>query len=255
MTTFHSLYAKHYDLMYADKTYDAETAYVLQALESEGVPSGRILSIGAGTLTYELLIAKQGYEIDSIDLSADMVEQGRAKLKREGIQTVTVAEGDMRALVTPAEPYDAALVLFNVVSYLKDHEELVALFSGLARSLHAGGTLVLDYWNGEAIRTSPPQSRWKKFTTGDVEVYRLTEVTNVADTAVTLEIELLELEGKKLIARSLEIHHVRGWDREEMKAIAREAGFEIVHESAFPEWDTPPVSDRWPLGAVWRKTG
>lgn len=253
MSTFNALYARHYDLMYAGKTYAEEAAYALRALHESGITTGRLFSVGAGTLNYELLLAQEGFDITGIDLSPSMVELGQQKLSEAGITSVHLAVGDMRSIEEPAEKFDAAVVLFNVISYCSTKEELVQVFFGLAQSVRAGGIVVLDCWNGDAVRNSPPESRWKKFSKDTIDLYRLTEVVAQDGPAVSLSIELLEVSDGVLTDRSTEVHAVRGWDRTELHELAAEAGLELLHESLFPEWETPVDTTRWALGAVWQK--
>lgn len=253
MSTFNALYARHYDLMYAGKTYAEEAAYALRALHESGITTGRLFSVGAGTLNYELLLAKEGFEITGIDLSPSMVELGQQKLDEAGITSIHLAVGDMRSIEGPAEKFDAAVVLFNVISYCSTKEELAQVFSGLAQSVRAGGIVVLDCWNADAVRNSPPESRWKKFSKNETELYRLTEVVAQEGPSVSLSIELLEITDGVLTDRSTEIHAVRGWDRSELHELAANVGLELIHESLFPEWETPVDTTRWALGAVWQK--
>lgn len=254
MDTFKELYANYYDVMYADKTYDAETTFVLRALREANINSGKLLSLGAGTLNYEIRLAKEGYSIAGIDLSSDMVQLGNAKLAQGHSEQITLTVGDMRDIPVPAEPFAGALALFNVIAYCRDVHELELVFSGVSHSLKLGGVFILDCWNETAVRQSPPESRWKKFNQNGRELYRLTEVKNGEGNALELSVELIELEGEKVLGRSLEIHQVRGWSSKELAQIADATGFTLIHESVFPDWDIPISDTAWSLGAVFQKT-
>lgn len=254
MDTFKKLYANYYDVMYADKTYDAETAFVLRALREADINSGKLLSLGAGTLNYEMRLAKEGYSIAGIDLSLDMVQLGNAKLVRDHSEQITLAVGDMRDIPVPAEPFAGALALFNVIAYCADAHELGLVFSGVSHSLKLGGVFILDCWNETAVRKSPPESRWKKFNQNGRELFRFTEVKKKEGGSLDLSIELLELEGEKVLERSLETHQVRGWSKDELVRIADSAGLTLIHESVFPDWDVPTNDSSWSLGAVFQKT-
>lgn len=254
MDTFKNLYANYYDVMYADKTYGAETTFVLRALHDAGINSGSLLSLGAGTLNYEMRLAKEGYTIAGIDLSPDMVRLGNEKLAREHIEKITLTVGDMRNIPVPAEPFVGALALFNVIAYCRDAHELELVFSGVSRALKLGGVFILDCWNEVAVQQSPPESRWKKFNQNGRELFRFTEVKKREGGSLDLSIELIELEGEKVLGRSLETHRVRGWSKDELERIADSAGLTLIHESVFPDWGIPTSDSSWSLGAVFQKT-
>lgn len=254
MNIFKELYATYYDVMYADKTYDAETAFVLRALRKGGITSGTLLSLGAGTLNYEIRLAREGYAILGMDLSPEMVRLGNEKLTREHADQITLVVGDMTDIPPPSKPFAAALALFNVIAYCKDAQELGLVFEGVSDALKRGGMFVLDCWNADAVKRSPPESRWKKFNHNERELYRLTGVTKTAEDALDLSIELIELEGEKVSGRSFETHRVRGWRKEELIQIADTAGFTLIHDSVFPDWDKPTNDADWSLGAVFQKT-
>ena len=253
MDTFKDLYVRAYDVMYADKAYDAETAYVLRALREGNIGSGRMLSLGAGTLNYELRLAREGFSIIGIDVSEAMVALGKAKLQHEGALPVSLSVGDMRLLPNYSEPFDVALALFNVISYCRTPEELELVFGGVARNLREGGLFVLDCWNGEAVRRSPPVDREKIFPLGTHRLVRTTKVISASDAMFELSITLQELDGEHILAEGTEIHQVRGWDRRELSAIAVKTGFVLRHESVFPDWILPPDAAHWALGAVFEK--
>lgn len=253
MTTFESLYAKYYDAMYADKAYDEETAFVLEALQTNGVPKGHLLSLGAGTLNYELRLQRAGYSVHGIDIAPDMVALAKEKLQKEHIDGITVEVADMCAIPQSEKLFDGAVALFNVFAYCESLDDMRKVFNGVAKNLRAGGVFVFDCWYDAAVKHEPPQSRWKRFELPESELYRLTDASTHPDGSVELAIELIELQGEAVIGRSKEKHHVRGWDPEELKTLAKEAGLEHLHTSQFPRWNEAPDLKHWPLAMVFRR--
>lgn len=251
MTPFTNLYALYYDAMYAEKDYAAETEYVLRALREADIKQGHLLSLGAGTLNYELRLGEEGYNIAGVDLSADMVALGRKKI---GLRpNISLEVADIRSLPQYPERFDGALALFNVISYCMTSDELTAVFNGVAKNLKLSGVFVLDYWNGEAVLKSPPQDRQRTLIAQGRELLRSTKVTKISGIEMELSIELREVTNDAVSHSETEKHLVRGWDRNELQAIATKAGFRMLHESVFPEWDVPANQDRWALGAVFEK--
>ena len=250
---FSSLYSECYDLMYADKSYDKEAEFVVTALKRGGIESGSVLSIGAGTLNYETRIAAQGYSIHGIDQSQAMLDLGREKLAALGISGISLEKGDMLALPKYERAFDAALIMFNVLGYCRNEEEAGRVFAGVARNIRPGGVFMFDCWNRQAVLADPPQSRWKKFSGGGRELYRLTEARPSGDGAVDLRIELIQIAADGSVRRGLETHEVRSWSPDSLIEIAARHGFEHRHSRAFPEWDEPVSRNRWPAALIFRK--
>ncbi len=251
MTPFTNLYALYYDAMYAGKDYAAETEYILRAFREVNLSHGRLLSLGAGTLNYELLLAEKGYDITGVDLSADMVTLGKKKIGSRKNLSLEVA--DMRSLSQYPKCFDGALALFNVISYCRTADELAAVFNGVAKNLKLGGIFALDYWNGEAVLKSPPEDRQRTLTIQGRTLLRSTKVMSISGMEMELSIEIREVMGGSMSPAEIETHFVHGWDRSELQAIAARSGFKLRHESVFPEWDVPASPDRWALGAVFEK--
>jgi len=69
-------------------------------------PPARVLDVGAGTGFLSLLLARQGYEVEAMDLSPKMLERLREKAGDAGLQIRTVV-GD--AVAAPPGPFDAVV--------------------------------------------------------------------------------------------------------------------------------------------------
>ncbi len=74
---------------------------------------GSILEVGAATGTYTLELAKRGYNLTSVDLSATLLDECRVRLADEGLQEqVRLAVADARDLSRITERgFDAALLM------------------------------------------------------------------------------------------------------------------------------------------------
>lgn len=255
MSIFNSHYARYYDTMYASKEYEKETTFIKEGLKKFGVTTGSIVSLGAGTLNHEIGLAASGFRIQALDLSPEMVSMAQQKIQQTKVGGVEVAVGDLRELHTPESPYDAAIMMFNVLSYLPSVEDVKKMFEGVAASLRPQGLFLFDCWNAEAMLHEPPQSRWKKFTSGDSELYRLTEVTPHGESAATLRIELIEIKNGIQLVRSEETHTVRSWHLSQLVDTANQYGFELVHSCVFPEWEQPVSATQWSMALLFRKKG
>ena len=68
------LYANYYDLLYADKNYEAESHYVDTVLREHGAgKNAEILDLGCGTGKHDFSLMQKGYRVTGVDLSPAMI--------------------------------------------------------------------------------------------------------------------------------------------------------------------------------------
>lgn len=174
MSKIFDAYAEYYDLVYDDKDYDLEVAYVLSLLKAQGITSGRILELGCGTGRHAMLLAKAGFHVTGIDKSALMIEEAQRKIPIQ-------LEGQLDFVVTDIcshrseTTYDAVIALFHVASYLTEDEEQDYLFGIADRQLKDGGVLLFDYWHGPGVLNDLPSVRVKRVVNARTQVFRISE--------------------------------------------------------------------------------
>lgn len=157
MSRVFDAYARYYDLLYRDKDYGAEAAYVASHL-----PAGAcILELGCGTGAHAEHLARMGFSVDGVDLSETMLDRARARKAGlpPGIAArLSFSHGDIRSVRT-GKAYDAVLALFHVMSYQTGNDDLQAAFGTAAAHLSSGGSFLFDYWYGPAVLTQRPEPR------------------------------------------------------------------------------------------------
>jgi SAM-dependent methyltransferase len=105
--------------------YDLTWRYLDQYLPSQGT----ILEIGAATGRYTLELARRGYSITCVDLSAVLLEECRKNLTQERIEKkVRFIQADVRDLSQITErTYDAALLMGPLYHLVEEEDRLSAL--------------------------------------------------------------------------------------------------------------------------------
>jgi len=150
-----------YDLLYGDKDYAAEAAYVARHLRA-AIPGARhVLELGSGTGRHGRLLAQQGFMVHGIERSAEMVAIARALESADaGGGSFTCSEGDLCSTAIE-RTFDAVIALFHVIGYQASNERLLAAFGTAAAHLRTGGVFLFDIWHGPAVlRIGPsPQQR------------------------------------------------------------------------------------------------
>ena len=118
--------------------YDLTWRYLAQYLP----PRGSILEVGAATGRYTLELAKHGYTVTAVDLSAGLLEQNRECIAAAGLeQQVRFGVADARFLGDVTEHnFDAVLLMGPLYHLVEEADRKLALSQAYDR-LRLGGIL------------------------------------------------------------------------------------------------------------------
>src|SRR5262245_46108178 len=73
-------YAKYYDLLYADKDYAAETAFVREIIRRLAPGARTLLELGCGSARHALELVRNRFTVTGADLSAQMIARADAQV-------------------------------------------------------------------------------------------------------------------------------------------------------------------------------
>jgi SAM-dependent methyltransferase len=143
-----------YELVYEER--DEEEAEKLADLVERAArprPGAAILDVGTGRGRHARVLARRGYRVTGLDLSAHAVAVARARVAAEGLPPERVAfiQGDMRAL-TFHEDFDGVVNLFTSFGYFEDDADHARAVHAMAGALRPGGWLVQDFLNAPYVR-------------------------------------------------------------------------------------------------------
>ena len=118
--------------------YDLTWRFLNQYLPSQG----SILEIGAATGRYTLALARQGYMLTAVDMSAALIERCRKNIADEGLeQKVRLVVADARDLSqVPGKEFDAALLMGPLYHLIAEDDRRRALKEAFDR-LREGGVI------------------------------------------------------------------------------------------------------------------
>jgi len=235
MSVFAS-YARFYDLLYRDKDYSAEAAYVAGALRTVLPAAREVLELGSGTGGHAVELARLGFSVTGVDRSAEMVERARARVAGEFMQ------GDACS-VRLGRLFDAAVSLFHVVSYQTSDAQVRGILDTAAAHVATGGAFFFDFWYGPAVLAERPERRVKSVRDGALELTRVAEPTlRESEHCVDVRYTVTGRDGGKALEPTTETHSMRYFFLPELDRALARAGFERLSAAEMPGGG--PLSER-----------
>ncbi len=153
--TFFAAHAAAYDDNVFTRNTLKEVDFLLEELQVS--PGGRILDVGCGTGRHSIELARRGFGVTGLDLSAAMLAIAKAKAEAAGVRVDWVQANATQFSFD--EPFDAAICLcegaFGLLGVGDDAiEHPLAILKNISRSLKAGAKVLLTVLNGyRMIRT------------------------------------------------------------------------------------------------------
>jgi 2-polyprenyl-3-methyl-5-hydroxy-6-metoxy-1,4-benzoquinol methylase len=178
-------------------------------------PGSWILDVGCGTGRHAVELAKRGYQITGVDISAGMLAQAQETAAETGV-TIEWMQADATQFST-TRPYDAAICLcegafglLNTGEAPGDHD--LRILRRTRAALQPGGRLVLTTLNGLA--------KIRRCTQADVQSGRFDPLTMI---------ELLTVESQTERGQEEVTLAERGYLPQELIRLFGEAGLEVEH--------------------------
>lgn len=232
MSKVFDAYAAYYDLLYRDKDYAGEAAYVDRIIQRHHPGASSMLELGCGTGGHALHLANHGYEVHGIDLSPSMIALAQERPADYCSSSPTFEVADLRKF-RAARKFDAVVSLFHVMSYQILDSDLHAAMETAAVHMNAGGVFVFDCWFGPGVLADPPAQRFRKFSGGDISINRKTTVHHDLPSHrvdVTFEIEIQRDNSRSTI---IELHSMRYLFTGEIENLLAAHGLRCVHATAW----------------------
>src|SRR6267143_822604 len=125
----------------------------------------KVLDVACGTGNSAIPAAKRGADVTGVDISANLIEQARARAKDAGLQ-IRFEEGDAERLSFPDSAFDLVISIFGAM--FAPRPDLVA--SELKRVCRPGGKMVMGNWTpggfaGKMFRLGGQSARLRRSST------------------------------------------------------------------------------------------
>jgi len=203
--------------VYMDNSFTKSTVEEVEfVLEELGLPPGsRILDVGCGAGRHTVELARRGYQVTGVDISAGMLAEAEKAAREAGVE-VKLIHADATQF-TSDKLFDAAICLCEgAFSLLGSEDDAIEHDLAILRHIHAalkpGARFIL---------TAPNACRLiRQVTQEDVEKGRFDPLTMIE----VFTVEWDTREGKRsLLVRG------RSYVPTELVMLFRQAGFEVEH--------------------------
>jgi SAM-dependent methyltransferase len=246
-------YSQYYDLLYKDKDYEAETAYIVDLIEKYSSGAKTILEFGSGTGIHGSLLAKKGYSVYGIEMSPYMAKRAKTREVESERGCFKSTVGDIRKIKLDRS-FDVILSLFHVISYQTTNEDLKSTFENAAYHLKQGGGFIFDVWYGPAVISIKPTVRVKTINAMGIKLTRIAkpvlyEDKNIVDVNYTLFIENV---ADNSFQKINEKHTIRYFTTPEIMLFLNQYGFELIHSEEWLTGNMPSINT-WGVCYLTRK--
>lgn len=240
-----SAFYKYYDSLFQNKDYKKETDLILELHKKfSGKKIKKVLEIGCGTGNHTLELAKNSFEVTSLDIDQHMIDIAEQKVKN--LKNVRILNNRVESL--EENDFDLVLAMFNVVTYIKDFDSLLSFFKGVSSTMSKDAIFVFDAWNGIAVINDPPKSKLSKHNLGDLNL----EVKTWADTdffnqTAKLNYEIKVFKDQELVESDNHSFDQALWTPIEIKYALEKEGLRILLNCPFLDISRSASKEDWKI--------
>ncbi len=226
--------AKHYDLI---NDFDYDIPFFIKYAKN---CKGKVLELGCGTGRIVIPLAKEKISIVGLDISEEMIEEGKQKAKKEGLnidfRLKNIIDFNLQ------EKFDLILCVHNTLSHIVGLENLKLFFLNIQRHLTKNGNLIIQVFNPDFyFFTRNPEEKFplKKYKDpSSIKMVELSENNFYDDASQINYIKWYFKIGEKEIVKSW---NQRVYFPQELDALIQLFGFEIIKK--FGDFDETPFNE------------
>ena len=210
-------YAEWFDENYLEvyrhrNTNDAKKQVRLLISTLQPPPQTSILDLCCGEGRYTAILAKHGFRVMGLDLSATLVKYGKQKHPH-----LHLVVGDMRFI---PGCFDMVLSLFTSFGYFEKDEENANVIRSIYNSLNPGGFYWLDFLNAEYVEKTLVPHSLTRLSSG----ITVSEKRKIENGRIIKDIHFHKKNKEKWYKES-----VRLFTRPHLEQMFRESGFRPRH--------------------------
>jgi ubiquinone/menaquinone biosynthesis C-methylase UbiE len=197
---------------------------------------GPILELCCGTGRVAIPLARAGFPVTGVDISAGMLRQFESNLAGEDhsvLSRIQLVKQDVTGLALEKREFPLAIIAFNSLLCITDFEAQCQALCAIAGHLALGGVLVLDVVNPLVLKIQGDEVPKPFFTRRSPErgnIYTRFAMTGPFDEQQRQRLYgwYDEIDSAGCVRRSFYSMHWRPVFRFEIELMLRQAGFELI---------------------------
>jgi SAM-dependent methyltransferase len=152
----YAAFAQYYDTLSFDEFSKHCVLYLEQLLSTVGFKGNKILDLACGTGTAAILLAKQGYQVTGLDISAPMIRIAKQKAISAKLPVRFYCR-DMRTF-TFRQRYDLVTCFFDAMNHLYTYRDFAQICRNVGKVINPSGLFIFDlntefglktHWNNQ----------------------------------------------------------------------------------------------------------
>lgn len=180
-------------------------------------PDASVLDLACGAGRHSILLAKVGYKVTGVDLSARLLNEARLNSEKENLD-IEFIQSDLRQF-TASKKFDLVLNLFTSFGYFETDEENFLLFQKANSLLNPNGYFVLDYFNKKHL-----EKNLVEYSEESNENYIIKQERRIVDQRVNKKITIIRNGNSKVYFESVKLY-----ESNLLTLKLKEFGFEIIN--------------------------
>jgi 2-polyprenyl-3-methyl-5-hydroxy-6-metoxy-1,4-benzoquinol methylase len=251
------VYAAFYDLLYRDKDYKGEAAYIDQLItkflkkERNNIT---LLDLACGTGKHLFELASKGYaHLSGSDISKSMIDIAK-KHAESNNQDITFYNHSFQEANKIQQSFNVIISMFSAFNYLTSYDDQSKTLSNIHKLLHPDGLFIFDYWNGCAVTESYSPVKVLRKKQDEAEIIRISETTlDLIHQNATVKFICNYLKNNERIAEFEETHLLHYYYFSEIKNLLVSHDFEILSVSPFMHVHKEVTPQEWNISVIARK--
>ncbi len=206
-------------------------------------PSWEVLDVAAGTGLLSRTIAPRVKRVVAVDITPEMLAQGRAEASRNGITNIQFEQGTAEALLYPSASFDMVVTRFSI-HHFKNPDVVLREMSRVCRA--GGKFVVIDLVSPDDPALAAQYNHWERLRdpshTRALSIVELKQAVAKAGIAITdhyerevemdvhawLDFSLTQPAARRQILDAID-RELRGGDKTGMRPFTRENKLMFMH--------------------------
>ena len=211
--------AKWFEYLNDDCGYENWSQYLIDKLSRYPLLTG--LDVGCGGGWFTRAFQKRGYQMTGMDVSPEMLDFAQETSFKEGIRSEYIL-GDISKIKLPSR-FDFVTAINDCVNYIPKNR-LAAAFKNVRAALKKKGIFLFDVSSVRKFREKIANT----VSADDREDITYLSFNRLEEDGVTMDVTLFVKRADGTFDRLDETHRQYAYEEEEIVALLKENGFDVV---------------------------